>query len=121
MQFPITDKAAIRFSREFYRALADGLPVDASMAEARKAMYASDPENVEWGTPVLFMRVADGRVFELERTALPAGPRRPPPPSRSHETCRRRMPPDDGSGTCAAAAAASPARHDGGECSHCSA
>ena len=85
MQFPITDTAAIRFSREFYRALADGLPVDASMAEARKAMYAADPENVEWGTPVLFMRVADGRVFDVDRTVAPTPP---PPPRRPRRLTR---------------------------------
>ena len=95
MQFPITDKAAIRFSREFYRALADGLPVDAATAEARKAMYASDPENVEWGTPVLFMRVADGRIFELERTTIPA---RPPKPTADEQIAEPPPPepPDEG-------------------------
>jgi hypothetical protein len=92
MQFPITDAAAITFSSEFYRALADGLPVDAAMAEARKAMYAADPDNVEWGTPVLFMRVADGRVFELDRSAVQG--------AESHEAPRARSPeaPPDGDG-----------------------
>ena len=40
MQFEITDRAAIVFAGEFYSALADGLPVDSSVAEARKAIYA---------------------------------------------------------------------------------
>ena len=57
MQFEITDRAAIVFAGEFYAALADGLPVDSSVAEARKAIYA-DENDIEWGTPVLFMRVA---------------------------------------------------------------
>ena len=65
MQFEITDRAAIVFAGEFYSALADGLPVDSSVAEARKAIYA-DQNDIEWGTPVLFMRVADGRLFDVD-------------------------------------------------------
>ena len=68
MQFEITDRAAIVFAGEFYSALADGLPVDSSVAEARKAIYA-DQNDIEWGTPVLFMRVADGRLFDVQRHA----------------------------------------------------
>ena len=69
MQFEITDRAAIIFAEEFYAALVDGLPVDAALAETRKAIYA-DGNDIEWGTPVLFMRVRDGRLFELP--TLPA-------------------------------------------------
>ena len=35
MQYEITDRAAIEFSRTFYRALAYGLPIDAAVATAR--------------------------------------------------------------------------------------
>jgi CHAT domain-containing protein len=76
MQFEITDRAAIVFAGEFYAALADGLPVDSSVAEARKAIYA-DENDIEWGTPVLFMRVADGRLFEVQ----PHAPLRAPTPA----------------------------------------
>jgi tetratricopeptide (TPR) repeat protein len=75
MQFEISDDAAIAFSHEFYGALADGFPMDAALAEARKAIYAAVPD-VEWGTPVLFMRAPDGRVFDLgqqSRGLAPAG------------------------------------------------
>jgi hypothetical protein len=64
MQFRITDGAAIKFSEEFYFALAAGFPVDAAVAEARKAIYAL-PNDVEWGTPVLYMRTDDGVLFDL--------------------------------------------------------
>jgi hypothetical protein len=64
MQFEITDRAAIVFASEFYAAIADGMSVDSSVAEARKAIYA-DENDIEWGTPVLFMRVADGRLFDV--------------------------------------------------------
>ncbi len=73
MQFEITDRAAITFAEEFYAALVEGLPVDAALAETRKAIYA-DGNDVEWGTPVLFMRVRDGRVFDLPTPAVD-GPR----------------------------------------------
>lgn len=64
MQFEITDEAAITFSSEFYASLAEGLPVDASLAQARKAIYFQ-PNDVEWGTPVLYMRSPDGILFNL--------------------------------------------------------
>ena len=71
MQFPVSDGAAITLSREFYRALADGYPVDAAVSEARKAVYGLG-DGVEWGTPVLFSRSDDNRLLEL-----PRGDRRP--------------------------------------------
>ena len=64
MQFEITDRSAIVFASEFYAALADGYPVDSAMAEARKAIFA-DENDVEWATPVLFMRVQDGLLFDV--------------------------------------------------------
>jgi hypothetical protein len=67
MQYEITDEAAIEFSRDFYEAVADGLPVDAAVAEARAAV--SIRSALEWGTPVLFMRSSDGRVFDIQETA----------------------------------------------------
>jgi tetratricopeptide (TPR) repeat protein len=66
MQFEITDEAAIAFTREFYAAVADGEPIDAAMVEARAAIYAQG-DNIEWGTPVLYLRSPDGRIFDIER------------------------------------------------------
>lgn len=65
MQFEITDSAAIIFSGEFYAAISRGFPVDAAVAEARKAIYASYNE-IEWGTPVLYMRSPDGVLFDIQ-------------------------------------------------------
>jgi tetratricopeptide (TPR) repeat protein len=64
MQFEISDPAALVFSRSFYQAIADGLPVDAAMVEARVAMFAEGHE-VEWATPVLYLRSPDGRIFTV--------------------------------------------------------
>jgi hypothetical protein len=65
MQFEISDEAAIVFAGGFYEPLAGGAPVDASLAAARLAMLAERNDDIEWGTPVLFMRVPDGRIFDL--------------------------------------------------------
>ena len=65
MQFPITNPAAVEFSRTFYEGLADGLPVDAAVTEARHAVRMTMPGTLEWGTPVLYLRSADGAIFDL--------------------------------------------------------
>ncbi|MFQ5615695.1 MAG: AAA-like domain-containing protein [Anaerolineales bacterium] len=79
MQFPITDQAAIAFSEEFYRAIAEGWALDAAVAEGRLAIKAISP--VEWGTPVLYTRASDGVVFDI---AQPPQETETPPP-RLHD------------------------------------
>jgi hypothetical protein len=69
MQYEITDNAAIEFSRSFYEALADGLPVDTAVAEARKGIAVAIADTLEWGTPVLFMRTPDGVLFQVSARA----------------------------------------------------
>jgi hypothetical protein len=66
MQFAITDNAAITLSYEFYNAIVDGYPVDASLTEARKSIFAQG-NPIEWGTPVLYMRSPDGYIFDIKR------------------------------------------------------
>ncbi|MBN2393495.1 MAG: SUMF1/EgtB/PvdO family nonheme iron enzyme [Anaerolineae bacterium] len=66
MQYPITDRAAIEFSRTFYESLVDGLPVDAAVVESRVAISMAINNTVEWGTPVLFMRSPDGVLFKMQ-------------------------------------------------------
>ena len=68
MQFEVTDEAAICFTHEFYVAIAGGYPVDSALAEARKAIFAEVSE-IEWGTPILYMRSPDGRIFEVEQVS----------------------------------------------------
>lgn len=67
MQFPVGDQAAIALSSTFYRALADGLPADTALGEARKDI-AAQGDAMEWGTPVLFSRSDDNRLIELPHT-----------------------------------------------------
>src|SRR3990172_7424766 len=65
MQFEITDSAAITFSGEFYAAISRGFPVDAAVSEARIGIYVNGNE-IEWGTPVLYMRSPDGMLFDIK-------------------------------------------------------
>jgi CHAT domain len=65
MQFEITDDAAITFSERLYTALAQGYPVDAALAQGRKAIFAGG-HDIEFGTPVLFLRGSDARLFDVE-------------------------------------------------------
>jgi len=64
MQFEITDDAAIAFSQTLYEAIADGYPVDGAMAQARLSI-SSNVNDVEWATPVLYLRAPDGRIFDV--------------------------------------------------------
>jgi hypothetical protein len=68
MQFEITDLAAIEFSQSFYESLVDNLPVDAALAETRKAIDLAVSNTVEWGTPVLYTHAPDGQIFDLSTT-----------------------------------------------------
>jgi len=63
MQLPISDEAAITFSRALYRRLAAGDPVDAAVTEGRQEIHSADPAGFEWATPVLFMRTRSGELF----------------------------------------------------------
>ncbi len=75
MQFPISDDAAITFSQCCYEYLAKGCPVDVAVTEGRLAVRHSDEGSMEWGTPVLFLRIPDGRLFTAvsRRQILAAG------------------------------------------------
>lgn len=66
MQFEITDDAAKTFAYGFYSALALGNPVEAALTETRLTLFSED-HGLEWGTPVLYMRAAEGRLFNIEQ------------------------------------------------------
>lgn len=65
MQYEISDQAALLLVEWFYESLTEGLPVDAAVAEAHKAIASASAHTLEWGTPVLFMRAKDGRIFDV--------------------------------------------------------
>ena len=79
MQFEISDRAAIVFATELYTSLIGRqFPIDAAVAEARKAIYTDLRPTVEWATPVLFMGDVDVELFHFEVEAAPLPPPAPP-------------------------------------------
>ncbi len=86
MQYEISDRAALEFSRMFYDTLAEGLSVHEAVTEARIAISMTIRESFEWGTPVLHMRASDGHLFDINvaRAIFPetteASPQKPQPP-----------------------------------------
>lgn len=77
MQFEISDVAARAIAETFYTSLALNMPVDAALTEARRRIFLSDRNSLEWATPILYMQVPDGQLFEFK------GPRpqtKPPAP-----------------------------------------
>jgi hypothetical protein len=70
MQFEITDAAAKAFAEELYFCLIDGhYPIDAAVAEARIAML--DVNQIEFATPVLFLRSGFVDLFEFKDAPVP--------------------------------------------------
>ena len=67
MQFSVQDTLAAVFSGAFYRALVAGLTIDEAVSIGRIAMRgaasATIPDSRDWGVPVLYLRAAEGRVF----------------------------------------------------------
>jgi CHAT domain len=83
MQFEITDKAAILFADELYTNLIGRQdPIDAAVGEARKAIYV-EVDQIEWATPVLFVRDPDVQLFDFKLPTVALPP--PPPPDLSVE------------------------------------
>ena len=64
MQFEISDGAAVRFAHTFYQNVAKRLPVDTAVMRARRALRRAKKDTLEWGTPVLYLRAADARIFD---------------------------------------------------------
>ena len=66
MQFTAPQDATRAFAGEFYRTLAEGLPIDACVTEGRKAvMNETGLRNPDWGIPVVYTRAPDGKLFDL--------------------------------------------------------
>ncbi len=82
MQFPITDRAALEFSRSFYAALADGSRVDDAVRDARNAVKHGQEGSLEWAVPVLYLNSDEARLFELAPVTREPLQREPVQPSR---------------------------------------
>ena len=77
MQFPISDRAALTFSKTFYERIAAGDAVDVAVAQGRSSLYleavraGGDDDAGEWATPVLYMRAEDGSLLGAAAGAAP--------------------------------------------------
>ncbi len=71
MQFEISDPAAIVFAQSFYESVAKRRPVDDSVMRARRALRLDNNDTLEWGTPVLYLRAPEGRIFGSSGPLLP--------------------------------------------------
>lgn len=66
MRTDVPDQTAAAFAGAFYRALADGLPVDAAVVEGRKLLATQHGTgSPSWAIPILYMRSHDGTLFEI--------------------------------------------------------
>jgi hypothetical protein len=82
MQYNITDAGAVRFAREVYGALAAGWPLDAAVAEGRRAISAENwPTGSEFGIPALFMRSPNGMIWRVPAPRRRQHPATLPPAS----------------------------------------
>ena len=69
MQYEVYDAHATAFTGAFYGALAAGLSLDEAMTAGRLAMFALTSAQLdqtgflEWGGPVLYSRLPDGKLF----------------------------------------------------------
>lgn len=75
MQMSIRNRNAVAFSQRLYQALADGKTVDEAVAVGRIAIFtrADQPDERDWGVPVLYLRAADGVLFPKPDAAATAG------------------------------------------------
>lgn len=72
MQFTVSEAAAKAFAGPFYRAIDRDEPIDAAVTEGRLAIERVGREGeLEWATPVLFLRSPDGRVLNLQGSDAP--------------------------------------------------
>ncbi|MCT2590757.1 CHAT domain-containing protein [Streptomyces sp. N2-109] len=70
MRYPVSDEVAIEFGATFYKGLASQQSVDDAVLGARQSMRLALPTTLEWGTPVLYMRSADGLLFDLDSAVV---------------------------------------------------
>ncbi len=71
MRREISLPAATRFAEHLYAELGRSGQVDVAVNEARLRLYLADSESpdsesLEWGTPVLFMHLREGRLWNVE-------------------------------------------------------
>lgn len=65
MQYEVSNMTAVRFALKFYQEMAEGSPVDRAAQNGRRAVaLKTQYKGRDFATPVLFMRVEDGQLFQ---------------------------------------------------------
>jgi tetratricopeptide (TPR) repeat protein len=76
VQGNVGHRATIAFANAFYDVLAEGCPIEAAMAEGRKAIVTAEGlDNPRWALPLLFNDEPDAMVFGPDRPTYCFGPR----------------------------------------------
>ncbi len=71
MRYEIMDRSAVHFAAGVYNTLVTGQgrgQIDAAVTLARNNLYISDPNRVDYATPILWLNSEDGRLLPLEDT-----------------------------------------------------
>jgi CHAT domain len=71
MQYEVSNSTASRFARRFYQQLAEGDAVDIAAQYGRRAIALGPTQyrKRDFATPVIFMRVPDGHLFQHQPSA----------------------------------------------------
>ncbi|MEK6755489.1 MAG: tetratricopeptide repeat protein [Bacteroidota bacterium] len=72
MQFSVPASSAIRFSKQFYTALARFATVEDAVTEGRKVLY---PEKHSWFIPVLYLRAEESKLLKRGQSKATVQPR----------------------------------------------
>ena len=70
MQFNVPDKTALGFTRDLYRFMVSGFPLDTAVTEMRIGAFIGAGDRYFWGIPVLFMRAPDGVIWQPDPALL---------------------------------------------------
>jgi hypothetical protein len=70
MQFNVPDATALGFTKDLYRYLMSGYPLDQAVTEMRSGAFGNGDDKYFWGIPVLYMRSPDGRLWEPDAELL---------------------------------------------------
>jgi hypothetical protein len=81
MQRPISDRSALLWSEVFYCRLAADDPLDVALAEARLALSTGGEQELDWATPVLYLRSRGARLFKVRPGGAARPAPAPPPPA----------------------------------------
>ncbi len=70
MRYPISDRAAIAFSKAFYKKLTTREPIEAAVTAGRRAIHRLDGESLEWAKPILFLRSQSSEIWPSRAWSL---------------------------------------------------